>query len=193
MNRAVALQGPVPARRENTMVPVLSFLVIVLGLATGLMLTVMVVRPVQAARRAERLARTQRDFRRQREQLEAKFIDEAAASGKPRGLRWSDVAFDDDVIYARDRKTSGLKALVAIEVCFEAIEGGGMEEVEAVSNVRAATAEFLHDGERWFTKGRVFFNLGPKGLIRYLHADLESVECGATVGTNSSATKPSAI
>ena len=50
MSRAVALQGPVPARRENTMVPVLSFLVIVLGLATGLMLTVMVVRPVQAAR-----------------------------------------------------------------------------------------------------------------------------------------------
>ena len=73
MNRAVALQGPVPARRENTMVPVLSFLVIVLGLATGLMLTVMVIRPVQAARRAERLARIQRDFRRQREQLEAKY------------------------------------------------------------------------------------------------------------------------
>ena len=63
-----------------------------------------------------------------------------------------------------------------------------MVEVEAVSNVRAATAEFLHDGERWFTKGRVFFNLGPKGLIRYLHADLESVECGATVGANPSAT-----
>ena len=92
-------------------------------------------------------------------------------SGKPRGLKWSDVAFDDDVMYARDRKTGGLKALVAIEVCFEAIEGG-MEEVEAVSNVRAATAGFLHDGEHWFTQG-VFFNLGPKGLIRYLHTDLE--------------------
>ena len=90
-------------------------------------------------------------------------------------------------------KTGGLKALVAIEVCFEAIEGGGMEEVEAVSNVRAATAEFLHDDERWFTKGRVFFNLGPKGLIRYLHADLESVDCGVPAETNPSATKPSAI
>ena len=39
----------------------------------------------------------------------------------------------------------------------------------------------------------MFFNLGPKGLIRYLHADLESVECGAPVGANPSATKPSAI
>ena len=108
--------------------------------------------------------------------LEAKFIDRAAASGKPRGLRWSDVSFEDEVFYARDRRTRGLKALVAIEVSFEAIEGGGMEEVEAVSNVRAATAEFLHDGSRWHTDGRVFFNLAPKGLVRYLHADLESVE-----------------
>ena len=66
---AAVFQGIVPARTENQMVPVLSFLVIVLGIATGLMLTVMVVRPVQTARRAERLARIQRDFRRQREQL----------------------------------------------------------------------------------------------------------------------------
>ena len=102
-------------------------------------------RPLRAARRAELLARSQRDFHRQREQLEAKFIDRAAATGKPRGLRWADVEFDDDVIYARDRRSGRLKALVAIEVSFEAIEGGGMEEVEAVSNVRAATAEFLQD------------------------------------------------
>ena len=123
-----------------------------------------------------KLGRQQRDFRRQREQLEAKFVDRAGSSGKPRGLRWSDVAFEDEVSYARDRKSGQLRALVAIEVCFEAIEGGGMEEVEAVSNVRAATAEFLHDGTAWTTEGRVFFNLAPKGLIRYLHTDLESVE-----------------
>lgn len=153
--------------------------VIAAGVLLGLVLMVLVVRPLQAARRAERLARQQRDFRRQREQLEAKFIDRAAASGKPRGLRWSDVSFEDEVLYARDRRTRGLKALVAIEVSFEAIEGGGMEEVEAVSNVRAATAEFLHDGTRWNTDGRVFFNLAPKGLVRYLHADLESVEDSA--------------
>lgn len=158
------------------MATLISIGMIAAGVLLGLFLTVLVVRPLQAARRAERLARQQRDFRRQREQLEAKFIDRAAASGKPRGLRWSDVSFEDEVFYARDRRTRGLKALVAIEVSFEAIEGGGMEEVEAVSNVRAATAEFLHDGTRWYTDGRVFFNLAPKGLVRYLHADLESVE-----------------
>ena len=94
---------------------------------------------------------------------------------KPRGLRWTDVDFDDDVIYARDRRTRRLKALVAIEVSFEAIEGGGMEEVEAVSNVRAATAEFLHDGNRWITEGRVFFNLAPSATVKYLASDLELV------------------
>jgi hypothetical protein len=40
----------------------------------------MALRPIRAARRAEQLARIQRDFHRQREQLEAKFIDRAAAT-----------------------------------------------------------------------------------------------------------------
>lgn len=132
-------------------------------------------RPLRLARRAEALARIQRDFHRQREQLEAKFIDRAAASGKPRGLAWTNVDFDDDVIYVRDRKRRCLKALVAIEVSFEAIAGGGMEEVEAVGNVRAATAEFLYDGSRWCTAGRVYFNLAPSAAVKYLAADLELV------------------
>lgn len=135
----------------------------------------MATRPLRASRAAEKLARAQRDFHRQRELLEARFIERASATGKPRGLRWTDVDFDDDVIYARDRRTRRLKALVAIEVSFEAIEGGGMEEVEAVSNVRAATAEFLHDGTRWMTEGRVFFNLAPSATVKYLATDLELV------------------
>lgn len=143
---------------------------VVAGLATALAL-----RPIRMARQSERLARAQRDFHRQREQLEAKFIERASQSGKPRGLRWTDVAFDDDVVYARDRKSGGLKALVAIEVSFEAIEGGGMEHVEAVSNVRAATAEFLYDGARWKTDGRVYFNLAPTATVKYLASDLELV------------------
>jgi hypothetical protein len=132
-------------------------------------------RPIRAARTAERLARAQRDFHRQRERLEARFIERAAATGKPRGLRWADVDFDDDVIYARDRRRGQLKALVAIEVRFEAIEGGGMEDVEAVPRVRAATAEFLHDGDRWATEGRVYFNLAPAAAVKYLASDLELV------------------
>ncbi|MFM8633911.1 MAG: hypothetical protein ACKOEX_03725 [Planctomycetia bacterium] len=144
------------------------------SVAAGIAISI-ALRPIRAARHAERLARSQRDFHRQREQLEAKFIERASGSGKPRGLRWVDVCFDDDVVYARDRHTGRLKALVAIEVSFEAIEGGGMEEVEAVSTIRAATAEFLHDGGRWQTDGRVYFNLGPNAAVKYLASDLELV------------------
>ncbi len=145
------------------------------GAALAAFMTTLLLRPGRQAREADRLSRLQRDFHRQREQLEAKFIDRAAAQGKPRGLRWIDVSFDDDVVYARDRKSGSLKALVSIEVSFEAIAGGGMEEVEAVSRVRAATGEFRHDGNRWITHGRVYFNLDPKGTVKYLENDLEMV------------------
>ena len=148
----------------------------VIGVAVlAAVVAVMAIKPIRERRQADRLARSCRDFHRQREQLEAKFIQRAAATGKPRGLRWLEVDFDDDVFYARDRRNGCLKALVAIEVAFEAIEGGGMEEVEAVSNIRAATAEFLHDGNRWVTEGRVYFNLLPDAAVKYLANDLELV------------------
>src|SRR5438477_10163514 len=85
-------------------------------------------RPIRTARREKTLSRARRDFHRQREQLEARFLTRAAASGKPRGLRWSDCSFEDDVTYARDRRSKRLSALVAVTIRFEAIEGGGMEE-----------------------------------------------------------------
>ncbi|NBV44379.1 MAG: hypothetical protein EBR86_01760 [Planctomycetia bacterium] len=152
------------------------WVVVTVGLAgLSALVVAIILRPIRLAREAERLARAQRDFHRQREQLEAKFIDKAAATGKPRGLRWTDVSFDDAIVYARDRRTGMLKALVAVEVSFEAIAGGGMEAVEAVANVRAATAEFLFDGGRWHTEGRVYFNLQPSATVKYLGGDLELV------------------
>jgi len=156
-------------------IPSIYLIATVLVALLAALATVIALRPIRAARQAERLSRCQRDFHRQREQLEAKFIDRAAASGKPRGLRWTDVSFNDDVVYARDRRSGCLKALVAIEVSFEAIAGGGMEEVEAVSNVRAATAEFLFEQGRWKTDGRVYFNLAPSATVKYLSSDLEYV------------------
>lgn len=175
----VSSVGILASIRSPEMVPVMStYVPILLSAAVALLAAFTVglaLKPIRAKRQAEWLARARRDFHRQREQLEAKFIDQAAASGKPRGLRWLEVDFDDDVLYARDRRTRLLRALVAIEVRFEAIEGGGMEEVEAVSNVRAATGEFLHESGRWRTEGRVYFNLAPEATVKYLAADLELV------------------
>src|SRR5262245_55091031 len=108
-------------------------------------------RPARAAVRASELSRARDQFHRQRERLEARFVQIAGASGKPRGLSWSNCEFDDDVTYARDRRTGQLSAFVAVTIAFEAVEGGGMEHVEAVSNLRAATAVFHYVNGVWQT------------------------------------------
>ena len=120
-------------------------------------------------------ARARKEFHTQREYLEAKFFELAAQSGKPRGLEWTNCDFQDDVAYARNRDNGDFVALVAVTIRFAAIEGGGMEEVEAVGNLRAATAVFQYVGNRWRTEGRAIFNLEPDEAIRHFHSSLEMV------------------
>jgi hypothetical protein len=133
-------------------------------------------RPYRTVRREKALSRARREFHLRREQLEAKFLQRAGESGKPRGLRWVDCEFDNDVTYARDRRSGQLSAFVAVTISFEAVEGGGMEEVEAVGNLRAATAVFSFEEKRqWYTEGRAIFNLNPAEAIQYYQANLELV------------------
>ena len=70
-------------------------------------------------------------------------------------------------MFAVDRVSGELYAFVAATISFSAIEGGGMEEVEAVGNLRAATAVFVHRDGRWTTDGRVVFNLDPAGAVSH--------------------------
>jgi hypothetical protein len=143
-------------------------------LACGVV-AIVVWRPLRAAHRERQLARARREFHRQREYLEARFIQRAAACGKPRGLRWADCNFEDDVTYARDRRSGQLSAFVAVTIGFEAIEGGGMEENENVANLRAATAVFNYDRHRWWTEGRAIQNLNPTEAVQFYQANLELV------------------
>ncbi len=132
-------------------------------------------RPARSAWREAQLVRARREFHLHREHLEARFIKIASSSGKPRGLDWVRCEFDDGVIYARDRQSGELSAFVAIVIGFEAVEGGGMEAVEAVGNLRAATAVFrIHEGH-WSTEGRAIFNLNPTEAVRYFQKNLEMV------------------
>ena len=78
--------------------------------------------------------------------------------------------------FAKDRATGQLRALVAVTISFEAIEGGGMEDVEAVGNLRAATAVFFFDGTKWKTNGRALFNLNPAEAIEHYRHELETVD-----------------
>jgi hypothetical protein len=137
---------------------------------------IFLVRRKSVGSRNRREAEAQLQFRRLREQLEAKFLTKAAASGKPRGLKWSDCEFENDVTYARDRQTRQLSAFVAVTIKFEALAGGGMEDVEAVGNAKYATAVFHYDPKhRWTTEGRAIFNLNPSEAVRRFNDTLEPV------------------
>lgn len=112
-------------------------------------------------------------FMQRREWLEARFLTVASNSGKPRGLEWTDCDFENDVSFARDKNTGELRALVGMTVSFEATPGGGMEDVEAVSNLRHATAVFRFHRSEWTTDGRAIFNLNPIEAIRHFGHELE--------------------
>lgn len=127
-------------------------------------------------RQAVEVDAARQEFHQQRERLEAVLFDLAASSGKPRGLRWIEIDFDNDVVYARQLSTKELCALVAVTVSFEAIEGGPMEEVEAVGRKRAATAVFRRGAGAWSTDGRLLFNLSPADAVQRFHDDLVLVE-----------------
>ncbi len=150
--------------------------------AIWVVLMAVVWRPLRDSWRERQLIRARREFHRQREQLEARFVTRASASGKPRGLRWNDCDFEDDVTYARDRTSGQLSALVAVTISFEAVEGGGMEENENVGNLRAATSVFLYERNRWITEGRAIFNLNPTEAVQFYRANLELVAQEAAQG-----------
>lgn len=115
-------------------------------------------------------------FRGQREQLEAKFFELASQSGKPRGLRWLKCDWQPAVTWAREAQSGLLTAFVSIELHFEAIEGGDMEEVAAVSTVRDACAMFHYQQGRWGTGGKALFNMNASDVIERLHGQFTAVD-----------------
>lgn len=114
----------------------------------------------------ERKAREQ--FRQQRETLEAKFFDMARQLGKPRDLTWIDCDWQETVTFARDAQTGLLTAFAAVNVSFEAVEGGDMEEVEAVGLLRECAAVFHYQEGAWGTGGRALFNMNPEDAVTRL-------------------------
>ena len=128
--------------------------------------------------RQSRLKQGCHAFGEQREQLEKDFLGFAGRTGIPRGLIWVRCDFETEVCFVRERTTGQLQSLVPVTIAFEAEVGGGMEEVEAVGNLRAATAVFLYDGDAWSTEGRVVFNLNPQQTVERHQESLEIVGSG---------------
>jgi len=124
---------------------------------------------------ASRLAEVRRDFHRQRERLEAKFVQLGSYPMKRDTPRWNDCDFEDDVAFARNRSTGELTALVGVTLAMEDLDDRSTKNGEAVGNLRAATAVFRFHRGHWETEGRAIFNLTPVEAIRFYHRDLEMI------------------
>ena len=82
----------------------------------------------------------------------------------------------DNVTFARDKTSGLLTAFVGINIRFEAIEGGDMEDVAAVGTVRDAVAVFHFDRGMWGTGGKALFNMNPQDALEKLVAQFEPVQ-----------------
>jgi hypothetical protein len=131
---------------------------------------------VHAWGREFQVARARELFALQRERLEGLFLKAAAATGKPRGLRWVRCDFDSALVFAREKLTRQLVGLVSVTIQFEAIEGSDMEGLAAVGNLRNATAVFSFTSGHWQTSGKAVFNLNPPEVLNHFQKDYEPVQ-----------------
>jgi hypothetical protein len=144
-------------------------------LLVGAVAAVWIWRPLKRFGKEVQLERARELFKLQRERLEAKFHTAAAATGKPRGLRWKDCQWESDVEFVRDRATGQIVALVSVTIQFEAIPGSDMEGLPAVGNLRNASAVFFFQGGQWRTVGKAVFNMNPAEAIEHFKNQYERV------------------
>lgn len=141
-----------------------------------LAIALIVWRPFRAFSREVQLERARELFLLQRERLEMHFVKAAAASGKPRGLRWKDCEWESEVVFARERQSAQLAALVSITIQFEAVPGGDMEGLPAVGNLRNASAVFFFHRGHWHTVGKAIFNMNPDEAVNHFKNQYERVD-----------------
>jgi hypothetical protein len=124
-------------------------------------------------RREERAAAAR--WHEEESALKTQFLTLARSAGKPRGLQWSECEWTEAILFARERETGLLTALVGLVVRFEPVVGGEMEDVEAASLPRDTTAVFHYRKGRWGTGGRALFNMSPEEALDRLSGQFEPV------------------
>jgi hypothetical protein len=132
-------------------------------------------RPLRRLGGAIQIERGRELFLLQRERLQPLFLPAAAATGKPRGLRWKECVFGEEVAFARDRHSRQLLALVAVAIQFEAVEGSDMEDNPNVAYQRHGSAVFFFQGGHWLTSGKAVFNMSPIEALQHFQSQYEQV------------------
>ena len=143
------------------------------GVLVAVVVALLLWRPLRSFGKAVQIERARELFKLQRERLEARFLAAAAATGKPRGLRWKDCQFESDVTFVRDKKSGEIAALVGVNVSFEALPGSDMEDNPNVDNLRNASAVFFFHHGHWNTVGKAVFNMNPGEALEHFKNQYE--------------------
>jgi hypothetical protein len=146
-----------------------------LAAAVAVVIVLLLLRPLRAFGKDVQVERARELFKLQRERLEAKFLVAAAATGKPRGLRWKDCQWGEEVELVRERRTGQIAALAGVTIQFEAVEGSDMEGLPAVGNLRNASAVFFFHRGHWDTVGKAVFNLNPDEAVEHFKKQYERI------------------
>ena len=99
-------------------------------------------------------------FRQQREWLEARFLAALGKIDPVERLRWEDAHWHDEVLWARDRQTRRLLALIGVH--FDSNPFEDLSEGPA----RHSTALFEFRKGRWFAEGKRLDEIRPDEAVR---------------------------
>jgi hypothetical protein len=99
-------------------------------------------------------------FRQQREWLEARFLGALAKVDPSERLRWEDAHWHDEILWARDRHTRRLLALIGVHFDSDPFDD------PSDSHPRHATALFEFRKGRWVAEGKRLDEIRPDEAVR---------------------------
>jgi hypothetical protein len=134
------------------------------GIAAWLILR----KPIRGLLEDRDAVRARESFRREREWLEARFLQEIAHADRVESVRWEDAEWHNDVAWARDRRTRRLIALVGVDFAANPFAA------DSEDAHRHATAFFEFRAGHWHADGRHLNALQPnEAFLR--HRQLEPI------------------
>ncbi len=98
-------------------------------------------------------------FHQQREWLEARFLKALSTLDPEEGLRWEEAHWHDEVLWARDRQTRRLLALIGVHFDPDPFDD------PLGARPRHATALFEFRKGRWIAEGKLFDELRPAEAV----------------------------
>lgn len=102
-------------------------------------------------------------FRLRREWLEARFVGSLGHTDALERLRWEDAHWHDEVLWARDRQSRLLLALIGVH-----FDGQEFDEL-GEPHPRHATALFEYRKGRWYAEGKRLDEVRPDEAVLHYH------------------------